>query len=82
MPAEEISPEDFEDNHIDLISLLIKAGLVKTRSEGRRAIEQGGVSIEGEKIQDIKHLVSLDAFGTDGLVVRKGKKNYKKVCVK
>ena len=46
-----------EEGTIDLITMLIKAGLVPTRSEGRRAIEQGGVSIDGEKITDIKHTV-------------------------
>ena len=54
MPTTELSDEDFaEDGTIDLISMLVKAELVPTRSEGRRAIEQGGVSIDGEKITDI-----------------------------
>lgn len=52
MPTTELSDEDFaEDGTIDLISMLVKAELVPTRSEGRRAIEQGGVSIDGEKLQ-------------------------------
>ena len=82
MPTEEIANEDFENDQIDLISLLQKAGLVDTRSEGRRAILQGGVQINGEKIQDVKYLVLKEKFAPDGLILRKGKKNYKKVCVK
>ena len=61
---------------IDLITMLIKAGLVPTRSEGRRAIEQGGVSIDGEKITDVKHTVSKDALSGDGLVLKRGKKKF------
>lgn len=82
MPTEEIANEDFENDQIDLISLLQKAGLVDTRSEGRRAILQGGVQINGEKIQDVKYLVLKEKFAPDGLILRKGKKNYKKICVK
>ena len=59
MPSTELTDEDFtEEGTIDLITMLIKTGLVPTRSEGRRAIEQGGVSIDGEKITDIKHTVA------------------------
>ena len=55
MPSTELTEEDFQDGSIDLITMLVKTGLVPSRSEGRRAIEQGGVSIDGEKITDIKH---------------------------
>ena len=83
MPTTELSDEDFaEDGTIDLISMLVKAGLVPTRSEGRRAIEQGGVSIDGEKITDIKHTVSKDALAGDGVVLKRGKKKFNKVCAK
>lgn len=83
MPTTELSDEDFaEDGTIDLISMLVKAELVPTRSEGRRAIEQGGVSIDGEKITDIKHTVSKDALTGDGVVLKRGKKKFNKVCVK
>ena len=83
MPTTELSDEDFaEDGTIDLISMLVKAELVPTRSEGRRAIEQGGVSIDGEKITDIKHTVSKDALTGDGVVLKRGKKKFNKVCAK
>ena len=83
MPSTELTAEDFtEDDTIDLITMLIKAGLVPTRSEGRRAIEQGGVSIDGEKITDIKHTVAKDSLTGDGVVLKRGKKKFNKVFVK
>ena len=83
MPTTEISEEDFdEEGKIDLITLLVKAELVPSRSEGRRAIQQGGVSIDGDKITDIYHTVEKDAFAGDGIVLKRGKKKFKKICVK
>ena len=82
MPASEISAEDFTDDKIDIVTLLVKAELAKTRNEGRRAVEQGGVSVDGEKITDPKYAVEKAAFGEDGIVLKKGKKNFKKICVK
>ena len=76
MPTTELTDEDFaEEGTIDLITMLIKAGLVPTRSEGRRAIEQGGVSIDGEKITDIKHTVSKDTLTGDGVSSSEAKRN-------
>ena len=83
MPTTELSEEDFdEEGKIDLITLLIKAELVPSRSEGRRAIQQGGVSIDGEKLTDIYHTVEKDAFAVDGIVLKRGKKKFKKIRVK
>lgn len=83
MPTTELADEDFsEEGTIDLISMLVKAGMVPTRSEGRRAIEQGGVSIDGEKITDVKYAVAKDALTGDGVVLKKGKKKFNKVVVK
>ena len=82
MPTSEISAEDFTDDKIDIVTLLVKAELAKTRNEGRRAVEQGGVSVDGEKITDPKYAVEKAAFGEDGIVLKKGKKNFKKICVK
>ena len=83
MPTTEISEEDFdEEGKIDLITLLVKTELVPSRSEGRRAIQQGGVSIDGEKLTDIYHTVEKDAFAGDGIVLKRGKKKFKKICVK
>ena len=82
MPTTELTEEDFTEDAIDLISLLVKAELVPTRSEGRRAIQQGGVSIDGEKITDIYHSVAKADISEDGLVLKRGKKKFKKICVK
>ena len=83
MTTTELSEEDFdEEGKIDLITLLVKAELVPSRSEGRRAIQQGGVSIDGEKLTDIYHTVEKDAFAGDGIVLKRGKKKFKKICVK
>ena len=83
MPTTELAEEDFdEEGKIDLITLLVKAELVPSRSEGRRAIQQGGVSIDGEKITEIYHTVEKDAFAGEGIVLKRGKKKFKKICVK
>jgi len=81
MPVSELTAEDFTDGKIDLISVLVKAGLNPSRSEARRAIEQGGVTVNEEKVTDIKKEFGKEDFG-DGMIVRRGKKNYKKVVVK
>ena len=82
MPSTELTDEDFQEGSIDLITMLVKTGLVPSRSEGRRAIEQGGVSIDGEKITDIKHTVKKEDFNEEGMVLKRGKKKFHKVCVK
>ena len=83
MPTTELAAEDFdEEGNIDLLSLLVKSVLVTTRSEGRRAIEQGGVSVDGEKVMDIKHVLSKDALTGDGVVLKRGKKKFNKVFTK
>jgi len=80
MPTAELTDEDFTDGSVDVITMLVKSGLVASRSEGRRAIEQGGVSIEGEKVTDIKQTVAKDAIG-DGIVLKRGKKNFRKIVI-
>ena len=83
MPTTELAAEDFdEEGNIDLISLLVKSAFVTTRSEGRRAIEQGGVSVDGEKVTDIRHVLSKDTLTGDGIVLKRGKKKFNKVFVK
>ena len=70
MPSAVIEQLDLQDGNIDLISLLHKSGLVGRRSEGRRAIEQGGVAIDGEKITDVKYLVPGEKLDGDGIVLK------------
>ena len=82
MPTAQLTEEDLTDGGIDLIGALVKAELVASRSEGRRAIEQGGVSVDGEKITDIKYVLAEDKLSGEGVVIKRGKKKFKKVCMK
>ena len=80
MPTVTLDAADFIDGTIDVLAVLVKAGLTPSRSEARRAVEQGGVSVDGEKISDIKTVFTA-ADLADGKVFRRGKKAYKKVKV-
>ena len=82
MPTSELAEEDFTDGRIDMISVLCKAGLVASRSEGRRAIEQGGVTLGNEKVTDVKAAFGKDTFAGEGAVVKRGKKNFRRVILK
>ena len=80
IPMSELTDADFTDGVIDIGSVLVKAGLVPSKSEARRAIEQGGVSIDGEKITDFR--ATFAKTDVDGKVFRRGKKSFRKVVVK
>ena len=82
MPTCELSEEDFADDNIDILTVLTKSGLAASRSEARRNVEQGGVSVDGTQIKDIKAVFAKDQFAGDGVVVKRGKKNFKKVILK
>ncbi|MCR5738861.1 MAG: tyrosine--tRNA ligase [Lachnospiraceae bacterium] len=78
IPTVKIEEADYRDGMIDILGVLVKAGLCPTRNEARRAVEQGGVTVDDEKVTDIKTLYSADDL-KDGRIVRRGKKAYKKV---
>jgi tyrosyl-tRNA synthetase len=80
VPSVSLKEEDFRDGVVDILQVLVSAGLCNTRSEARRAVEQGGVLFNDEKVTDVKTTYTKDSFG-DGVMVRKGKKNFKKVTV-
>ncbi len=82
IPTTEVSEADLFNGTVDVIGLLVKGGLVASRSEGRRAIEQGGVTVNDEKITDIKVAFTLDEIREKEPVVRRGKKNFRKFIVK
>ncbi|GAB6127995.1 tyrosine--tRNA ligase [Blautia stercoris] len=82
MPTTEIEEADLTEGEVDLITLLQKSNLASTRSDGRRAIEQGGVSIDGEKVTDIKFMVVKENLEGDGIVIKRGKKKFAKVILK
>ena len=68
------------DGVADIVTLLVAAGLVPSRSEGRRAVEQGGVTANGDKVADFKATFTADALA-EGILLRRGKKAYKKVVL-
>ena len=82
MPTVELSAADFADGDMDILALLVKTELAPSRSDARRAVEQGGVSVADEKVTDIRIAYNEDSFGADGLVVKRGKKKFVKVIVK
>ncbi len=79
MPTVTITAEDFPDGELDIISVLVKAGLCDSRGDGRRNIQQGGVSVADEKVTDISTKYTLDDFKGEGLIIRRGKKKFAKV---
>lgn len=82
MPTLELTAADFADGDLDILALLVKAELAPSRSDARRAVQQGGVSVADEKITDIQTTYNTDSFGADGLVVKRGKKKFVKIIVK
>ena len=80
-PVAELSEEDFKDGQVDILTIVHKAGLAASRSEARRNVQQGGVTVDGEKVTDIAAAYTKEQLQT-GLLVKRGKKNFKKVIVK
>ena len=79
MPTVTVTAEDFPDGELDIISVLVKAGLCDSRGDGRRNIQQGGVSVADEKVTDISTKYTLNDFKGEGLIIRRGKKKFAKV---
>ena len=79
MPTVIVTAEDFPDGELDIISVLVKAGLCDSRGDGRRNIQQGGVSVADEKVTDISTKYTLNDFKGEGLIIRRGKKKFAKV---
>ena len=82
MPTTELEEGDFQDGKIDILAVLVKGGQASSRSEARRAVTQGGVSVEGEKITDIATAYVPADFEGEGKIVKKGKKNFRRVIMK
>ena len=79
MPESVIHTADLTDGKIDLQGILTVSGLCKSRSEARRAIEQGGVAVNGERITDLKKFYEPEQINKEDFVLRRGKKNYRKI---
>ena len=79
MPSVQLVDDNFVDGKIDICGVLVAAGLAASRSEARRNVEQGGVTVDGEKVTDVKTAYEPSVFAGEGVVVKRGKKNFKKV---
>ena len=79
MPTVTVNGDDFAERDMDIMAVLVKAGLCDSRSDARRAVQQGGVTVDGEKVADIATSYKLDDFSGDGKVVKRGKKKFAKV---
>ena len=81
MPTATLTEEQFMEDKIDILGILVAGGLAASRSEARRAVEQGGVSVKGEKVADIKKTYTKDEIAAEEFIVKKGKKSFKKILV-
>ena len=79
MPTTELSDADFENGSINILSLLVAAGLCPSRGEARRLVQQGGIAVNDEKVDSIDAAFARELFAGDGVIVRKGKKVFHKV---
>ena len=77
----QLTEEDFNGDEIDILTILQKSGLAPSRSEARRNVEQGGVAVDGEAVKDSKAVFTKAQLSGDGIVVKRGKKNFKKVIL-
>ena len=82
MPTVEVTAEDLYNDKLDIMAVLVKASLCESRSDARRAVQQGGVSVDGEKVTDVFQTFAGEALSGEGVVLKKGKKNFRKVLVK
>ncbi|MCR4685392.1 MAG: tyrosine--tRNA ligase [Lachnospiraceae bacterium] len=80
MPETKLTEADFKDGSVDILQMLVAAGFCPTRSDARRNVEQGGVSLNGEKVTDVRFAMKREEIG-DGVVLKKGKKSFKKITV-
>ena len=79
MPETKLVDEDFEDGKIGILKLMVKAGLATSNGEARRNVEQGGVTIDGEKVTDVRMTLTKEQISSEGIVVKRGKKKFMKV---
>lgn len=82
MPTSEFSADSFTDGGIDICSVLFRSGLTSSKSDARRAVEQGGVMVDGEKITDVHAVIPQEKFDEEGIIVKKGKKNFRRIVAK
>jgi len=81
MPTVELVKTDFEDDKIDILNLLVKSGLCTSKGDARRNVDQGGVEVDGKAITSIATSFSTHDCSGDGIVIKRGKKNFRRVKV-
>jgi tyrosyl-tRNA synthetase len=78
MPEHTLTPDDLTGGAIDILTLLQKSGLCPSKSEARRAVEQGGVEVDGERVTELTRSFTAEQLSGEGIVLRRGKKNFRK----
>ena len=81
MPTTTLADDNFTDGNIDILSILVASGLATSRSDARRSVEQGGVSVKGEKVSDIKTSYTKETIAREEFIVKKGKKSFRKIVI-
>ena len=81
MPTTVLSKEDFTDSSISVIDVMLKAGIIKSKGEGRRLIEQGGVSLDDKKVTDFAAVISVSDFEKGHVILKKGKQVFNKLVI-
>ena len=81
MPTCTISEAELTDGKIDILTVLVKSGLCPSKGDARRNVQQGGVEAGGEKVTDIGKTFTADELSGDGIVVKRGKKNFRKIVI-
>ena len=81
IPTTTLTEADLQDGSIDILGLLVKSGLSASRSEARRSVEQGGVSVNGEKVTDVKTQYAGEDLQREGITLKRGKKSFKKIVM-
>ena len=81
IPTTTLTEADLQDGSIDILGLLVKSGLSASRSEARRSVEQGGVSVNGEKVTDVKTQYAGEDLQGEGITLKRGKKSFKKIVM-
>ena len=79
MPTVELSDEDFENGEISIVKILVKAQVAKSNGEAKRLIQQGGISVNDEKVADFAMTISADKITSEDVIIKKGKKVFYKV---
>ena len=82
MPTTDLSDDDFTDGEISVVDVMLKAGIIKSKGEGRRLVEQGGVSVDDEKISGTAYTLKISDFEKGHVILKKGKKVFHKIIIK